>query len=172
MKLKEENTLGELGSAIGKGILAGLAGTLAISISQAIEMKITGRGASEAPVKVASQVTGVAPANEGEKNKLSTEIHFAYGTTWGIARGLIGLTGLKGVPATLLHFAAVWGTELVMLPKYNAAPPVTEEKPKEIGIDILHHAVYAIAAGLVYEALDAGSKRQRQLKAISEKLHV
>ncbi|GAB2689333.1 hypothetical protein GCM10027037_10110 [Mucilaginibacter koreensis] len=171
MKLKEENVFGELGSTIGKGILAGLAGTLAISISQAIEMKITGREASEAPVKVASEVTGAAPANEGEKDKLSNEIHWAYGTAWGVARGLIGLTGLKGIPATLLHFGAVWGTEQVMLPKYDVAPPINEEEPKEIGIDVLHHAVYAIAAGLVYDALDAGSRRQKKVKAIMKKLH-
>jgi hypothetical protein len=37
----------------------------------------------------------------------------AYGTTWGIACGLIGLTGLKGVPATLAHFVAVWGTSMI-----------------------------------------------------------
>lgn len=172
MRLKEENALGELGNVIGKGILAGLAGTLAISISQAIEMKITGRGPSEAPVKVASQVTDAGPVSEDKKDKVGTEIHFAYGTTWGIARGLLGLTGLKGVPATLLHFAAVWGTELVMLPKYDAAPPVTEEKPKEIGIDILHHAVYAITAGLVYDALDAGSKRERKFKELAAKLNL
>ncbi len=169
MRLKEENALGELGSAIGKGILAGLAGTLAISISQAIEMKITGREASEAPVKVASQVVDVKPTNDEQKEKVGTEIHLAYGTAWGVARGLIGLTGLKGIPATLLHFAAVWGTEVIMLPKYDAAPPVTEEKPKDIGIDILHHAVYAVTAGLVYDALDAGGKHQKKIKELSEK---
>lgn len=171
MKLKEENALGQVGSAIGKGIIAGLAGTLAISISQAIEMKITGRGPSEAPVKVASQVTDVKPTSEESKEKVSNEIHWAYGTSWGVARGLLGLTGLKGITATLLHLAAIWGTEQVMLPKYDAAPPITEEEPQTIGIDILHHAVYAMAAGLVYDALDAGSKRQRKLKEISNQFH-
>lgn len=170
MKLKEENALGELGSAIGKGVLAGLAGTLAISISQAIEMKITGRGPSEATVKVASQVVNIKPTSKEQKQKVGTEIHLAYGTTWGIARGLIGLTGLKGLPATLLHFAAVWGAEQIMLPKYDAAPPINEEEPKTIGIDVLHHAVYAIAVGLVYDSLDAGSKRQQKLTELKEKL--
>jgi hypothetical protein len=172
MKLREENALGELAGAIGKGLLAGLAGTAAITLSQMIEMKITKREASDAPVKVASEVTGAAPANDSQKEKLSNEIHYAYGTSWGVVRGLLGLAGLKGMPATLVHFGAIWATELIMLPKYDAAPPVTEQEPKSIAIDALHHAVYAIAAGLAYDALDAGSDNQRKLNQLVERLHL
>ena len=172
MKLREENALGELAGAIGKGLLAGLAGTAAITLSQMIEMKITKREPSEAPVKVASQVTGAAPANDSQKEKLSNEIHYAYGTSWGVVRGLLGLAGLKGLPATLVHFGAIWATELIMLPKYDAAPPVDEQEPKSVAIDALHHAVYAVAAGLAYNALDAGSDNQRKLDHLVERLHL
>jgi hypothetical protein len=99
-------------------------------------------------------------------------LHWAYGTTWGIARGIIGLTGLKGWPATVAHFAAIWGTSMVMLPAFNAAPPVTEEKPKAIAIDALHHAVYAIAAGLAYDALDAGSRNERRFKKLEKLINI
>lgn len=172
MKLREENALGELAGAIGKGLLAGLAGTAAITLSQMIEMKITKREPSEAPVKVASEVTGAAPADESQKEKLSNEIHYAYGTSWGVVRGLLGLAGLKGLPATLVHFGAIWATELIMLPKYDAAPPVDEQEPKSLAIDALHHAVYAVAAGLAYDALDAGSDNQRKLDGLIERLHL
>jgi len=172
MKLREENALGELAGAIGKGLLAGLAGTAAITLSQMIEMQITKREPSEAPVKVASQVTGAAPANDSQKEKLSNEIHYAYGTSWGVVRGLLGLAGLKGLPATLVHFGAIWATELIMLPKYDAAPPVDEQEPKSVAIDALHHAVYAVAAGLAYDALDAGSDNQRKLDHLVERLHL
>lgn len=172
MKLREENALGELAGAIGKGLLAGLAGTAAITLSQMIEMKITKREPSEAPVKVASEVTGAAPADESQKEKLSNEIHYAYGTSWGVVRGLLGLVGLKGMPATLVHFGAIWATELIMLPKYDAAPPVDEQEPKSLAIDALHHAVYAVAAGLAYDALDAGSDNQRKLDGLIERLHL
>jgi hypothetical protein len=154
MKLYQENALGQLGGALGKGLLAGLAGTAAITLSQMIEMKITGREPSEAPVKVAEQVTDVKPVNEEAKQKVSHEIHWAYGTAWGMARGIISLTGLRGLPAAAVHFAVVWGTSFIMLPKFNAAPPVTREDAKTIAIDGLHHAVYATAAGLAFEALE------------------
>ncbi|MBS7565230.1 hypothetical protein KHS38_12525 [Mucilaginibacter sp. Bleaf8] len=172
MNIKQENTWGELGSALGKGLLAGLAGTAAITLSQMIEMSITKRKPSDAPAKVASEITDVQPTSEETKAKVNQEIHWAYGTSWGVARGLIGLTGLKGLPASLLHFGAIWGTALVMLPKYDAAPPVTEEPPKTVAIDALHHAVYALAAGLVYDALDAGNKHQRKFDHLIEQLHL
>jgi hypothetical protein len=167
MKLHEDNTLGALGSAIGKGLLAGIAATAVMTLSQMIEMKITKRQASDAQVKVAEDTAGAKPATPQDKELLSQELHWSYGTAWGVARGLIGLTGLKGLPATLLHFGAVWGTALIMLPKHNAAKPINEQEPKDIAIDVLHHSVYAITAGLVYDALDAGSKNERKLNKIA-----
>lgn len=167
MRIHENNALGELGSALGKGLLAGLAATAAMTLSQMIEMKITQREASDAPVKVAEDTAGLTAATEADKQKLSQELHWSYGTAWGVARGLIGLTGLKGWPATLVHFGAVWGTALVMLPKHDAAKPINEQEPKEIAIDALHHAVYAVTAGLVYDAIDAGGRHERQLNKIT-----
>jgi hypothetical protein len=166
MKLHEDNTLGALGSAIGKGLLAGIAATAAMTLSQMIEMKITKRAPSDAPVKVAEDTAGIKPASKQDKQQLSQELHWSYGTAWGVARGLIGLTGLKGLPATLVHFGAVWGTSLIMLPKHDAAKPINQQQPKDIAIDVLHHGVYAITAGLVYDALDAGSRRERKVKKI------
>jgi len=154
----KNTALSKLGSAIGAGLLAGLAGTAAITVSQMIEMKITGRKPSNTPVEAASKVLDVDAVSEAKKPKVSQEIHWAYGTTWGITRGLLSLSGLNGWTATLAHFAAIWGTEQVMLPSLKVAPPINEEEPKTIGIDIIHHAVYALAAGLVYEAIQGKRK--------------
>jgi hypothetical protein len=172
MKIYENNVLGELGGAIGKGLLAGLAATAAITISQMIEMKITKRKPSDAPVKVVKETAGMKPVNAAQKEKVSQEIHWAYGTAWGAARGLIGFAGLKKLPAALAHFGAVWTTAMIMLPKFKAAPPVTEESPKAIAIDGLHHAIYALTAGYVYDLLDSGSKRQRGVNKLLSRLHV
>lgn len=170
MKIREENILGELGGAIGKGLIAGLAGTAAITLSQMIEMKITKRESSDAPVKVASKVIDVQPTSEESKTKVNQEIHWAYGTALGVSRGLIGLTGLKGWKATLVHFGVVWTAAMVMLPSLDAGPSPKEEDPKTIAIDGFHHAVYAVAAGLTYDALDAGSRRERKVRKILKQL--
>ncbi|MPR32018.1 hypothetical protein [Salmonirosea aquatica] len=149
----KNNPVKEISTALGAGLIAGLAGTAAITISQMIEMKITKRKASDAPTKAVAKVLDIKPVNKGEKAKVAQEIHWTYGTAWGAVRGLLSLVGLTGSPATVAHFAGVWGTGLVMLPSLDIAPPITEEKPKAIAIDVLHHAVYAAAAGLVFDAI-------------------
>lgn len=151
--IAKTNPLEELGTAIGVGLIAGLAGTAAITISQMIEMKLTKRPPSTAPAKAASKVLNVKPADDSKKEKVSQEVHWSYGTSWGIVRGLISLSGLKGLPATLIHLAAIWGTAQVMLPSLKLSPPINKEAPETIGIDVLHHTVYAVTAGIVYDAI-------------------
>lgn len=148
-----EPPLKSLSRAIGAGILAGLAGTAAITLSQLIEKRLTNRASSKVPIKAVSKVLDLKPTQGSNKEKVAQEIHWTYGTIWGVPRGLITLTGLKGLSATAIHFAAITGTALTVLPKLELAPPVTEEDPKTLAIDALHHAVYALAAGLAYDAI-------------------
>ena len=146
--------IGLFGNALGKGLLAGLAGTAAITSSQMIEMKITGRKPSEAPAKAATKVLDVKAINIQHRPKFSQEVHWAYGTSWGVTRGLLALSGLKGWAATAIHFGAVMGTAMVMTPALKVAPPVKEWGVKGILTDAMHHAVYALAAGLFFDAIN------------------
>jgi hypothetical protein len=169
--------LSEVGGAVGRGLIAGFAGTVAITISQMIEMKITNRSMSEAPSKVGGKALGVEPRGkaalekektvsendevpdeikrevEANKEKFTQLMHFGYGTSWGVFRGGLDLAGLYGPFADFLHFGAIWGTAQVMLPANDAAEPITKWSPKQIVIDIIHHAVYACATGLTYDAM-------------------
>jgi len=149
----ESTVLGELGAAIGKGLIAGFAGTIAITISQMIEMRITKRKASNAPAKAVEKALHIE-ATPGNKEEFSNEVHWVYGTSWGVMRGLLSMAGLKGFAATSFHLASIWGTAVNIQPKLDIAPPLSEWEPKDIAIDILHHAVYAIVAGLVFDAID------------------
>ena len=149
----ESTAPGKLAAAIGKGLIAGLAGTLAMTASQMIEMKITKRKPSDAPAKAVKKTLHIEPS-KGYKMKFSNEVHFVYGTSWGVVRGLLSLMGLTGFAATSIHLAALWGTAITIEPKLDIAPPVTQWKPKDIAVDIFHHAVYAIVAGIVFDAID------------------
>lgn len=153
-------TVGRLAAALGKGLVAGLAGTAAMTISSTAEMKLRKRPASSTPAKVAGKVLGVQPVGEAEKARFSNLAHWGYGVTWGLARGLLDAAGLKGKSGTLAHLTLVWGTELIMLPALKVSPPVTEWGAKEVAIDLLHHSVYATATGLAYEELDREDRGQ------------
>lgn len=100
---------------------------------------------------------GVEPTGDAEKARLSNVVHWAYGTTGGAVRGLVGVVGLTGPAAAGAHFAAVWGSGLALLPALGMAPPVREWGVKALLTDACHHLVYAAGAGLVYGALDRRS---------------
>lgn len=85
-------------------------------------------------------------------------MHFSYGTGWGVFRGALDLTGVHGAVADLVHFGAIWGAAQVMLPAAAGSPPITEWSPKQIAMDVMHHAVYACAAGLTYDAMRRAEK--------------
>ena len=147
------NAFRQVGTAMGVGLLSGVAGTAAITLSQMVEMKLTKRAPSTMPADAASKTLDIQPTSEPAKERLSKQVHWSYGTGLGVARGIMNLAGLKGWPATLAHFTAVWGGSMLMLPALHLAPPVRERKPKLLLIEGLHHAVYAVAAGLAFDAI-------------------
>lgn len=148
----------DLASSIGKGLVAGLVGTVAMTVSSSVEAKLSGRGASTAPADAAKKVLGVEPTGEDEEARFSNLVHWGYGTAWGAAHGVLGEIGLSGKAATGAHLALVWGSEQVILPKLEVAPPVWESGAKAVATDLFHHLVYATATGLAYEALDRSNR--------------
>ncbi len=149
-----------LAQDIGKGLIAGLAGTAAMTVSSTLEAKIRGRQPSQAPAKAAEKVLGIGCfENPAAENRFSNLVHWGYGTGWGAVRGLLDAIGLPPKAATAAHGAAVWGQAVVMLPTLDVAPPITLWGKEEIAIDVLHHAVYATATGIAYELLDGNGSR-------------
>jgi hypothetical protein len=143
-----------LATAIGRGLVAGVAGTAAMTISSTLEARLRGRAPSSAPARATAKVLGIrefdSPLAEARWNDLS---HWGYGTGWGVLRGLLGATTMSPRQATLAHGAAIYGAAQVTLPALDVAPPSIFWGAKEIAIDAFHHAVYAAAAGAAYAAI-------------------
>jgi hypothetical protein len=149
-------TITAVAESIGKGVVAGLAGTAAMTVSSTIEARARGRAFSTAPADAAGKVLGIKEfTGEGARSRFSNLTHWGYGTGWGVTRGLLRAAGLSPAKATATHLAAVWGSEQVMLPALQVAPPITMWGREEAAIDGFHHAVYAVGTGIAYELLDA-----------------
>jgi hypothetical protein len=138
---------------LGNGALAGLAGTVVMTLAQKLEMKVTQREPSTAPADALEKVTPIALRDETQRMRVANAVHFAYGTAWGEVRGVLSLLGLHAIPATLAHLGLVWGTALRMLPALDLAPPVRQWGAKAIAKDLMLHAVYVAATAGVFEAL-------------------
>lgn len=145
--------LGDTAASVGKGLFAGAAGTAAMTVSSTLEAKLRDRGSSSAPADAAGKVLGVQPRDEDGQVRFSTIVHWSYGVSWGVVRGLLDAAGLGGSKAAGAHFAAIWGSAQVMLPSLGVAPPPWKTPPKELGIDAFHHAVYAAATSVAFAAL-------------------
>jgi hypothetical protein len=149
--------LGNVAASVGKGLFAGAVGTAAMTVSSTIEAKLRHRGSSSTPSDAAGKVLGVQPRNPAGKARFSNVVHWTYGTSWGAARGLLHSAGLDGHSATGAHFFAVWGSEQLMLPALDVAPPLWKSEVKEVAIDAFHHAVYVVVTGLAFAALERHS---------------
>jgi len=147
-------SIGDVAADFGKGLFAGLAGTAAMTVSSTLEMKLSGRGASQTPAEAAETVLDVEPEDEQAEGRFSSLVHWGYGTAWGGARRLLASAGLSGPAATAAHFGLVWGSEQVVLPALGVSAPVFKYGGKATATDLLHHAVYATATGLAYSYLE------------------
>ena len=152
-------SVGDIAANVGKGLFAGLAGTVAMTVSSTLEMKLSGREASETPAQAAEAVLDVQPEGDDAEAWFSNLVHWGYGTGWGAVRGLLASTGLSGPAATAAHFGLVWGSEQVILPVLNVSAPVFKYGGKVVATDLLHHTVYATATGIAYSYLERSQSR-------------
>jgi hypothetical protein len=155
--MKFRNTANTVAGAIGKGLLAGFAGTAAMTVSSTLEAKLRGRAPSSAPARATAKILGIKEFEDSiAEARFSDLSHWGYGTSWGILRGLLGATGMPAKTATALHGGAVYGAAQVTLPALEIAPPPPFWPKEEIAIDAFHHTVYAITTGVAYELIGDG----------------
>lgn len=149
-----ETKLHKVAGNVGVGLVAGFIGTIAITASRALDAKLSGKTEPEVgPAKAAEKTFEIEPEDQQAEERLAQLVHWTYGTAFGAARGLLDLVGVRGMTATLIHAGAVQAAASGLLPALSLKPPVQEEETPELVREVAHHLVYALAAGIAYEAL-------------------
>jgi hypothetical protein len=157
---KAANTIA---TSIGKGLVAGFAGTAAMTVSSTLEARLRHRAASSAPARATAKMLGIKEFEDDVAQARFNDLsHWGYGTGWGVLRGLLAAAGLSPKAATTAHGAAIYGAAQVTLPALEIAPPVVFWSKEEIAIDAFHHAVYAAATGIAYELIDGHESNGRR----------
>jgi len=149
-------TLDAVAIALGRGLLAGVAATAAMTIASTAEMKLRGRAPSTAPADVAGKLLGVKPRKKAGA-RFATVAHLATGISLGATRGLLDVAGVLGPAAPAAFFAIAWAPDLVAVPAAGAAEPPWRWGATELAISALHHGVYAAAGEGAYRALASGA---------------
>jgi hypothetical protein len=132
---------------IARGLAAGFAGTVALTLSQRIEMRLSGRAPSDLPAQVAEGLLGISP--RGRRRELvATAAHWINNTSSGLSRAALGAAGLHGAPAAAGTFVLYLGGEALLFRSLGFEPAALRP------VDVLHAAVYAAATNAAYELLE------------------
>ena len=117
-------TINTVASSVGRGLVAGFAGTAAMTLSSTLEAKPRGRAPSSAPARATAKALGITEFEDDiARARFNDLSHWGYGTGWGVLRGLLAATGMSPKAASALHGAAIYGAAQVTLPALDVAPP-------------------------------------------------
>jgi hypothetical protein len=159
--------------AVGRGLLAGAAGTAALTAFQAADALRKGSTPRQAvvPEVPESWQEAPAPARVGfrflhglfDRNPapdhapaLANAVHWAYGTVWG---GLFGV--LQGtvhgpvVPTGAALGTTVFGASYVALPAMEIYRPPWQYPGRVLAKDWSYHLVYGLGVAAAYRLLEA-----------------
>lgn len=151
-----------------RGLVAGVAGTAAMTAAQLVAAKLRGQDGgtpvpeswedAPAPAQVAKK--GAAALGEGDRIRtehvpaLTNAMHWAYGVGWG---AVYGLAARRARPTPVAGAAAlgggIWAAQYAELVPLGISPPPWELPPQELALDLSFHAVYAGAVAAAYAAL-------------------
>jgi len=142
-----------LAGAVGRGMIASVAGTAVMTAFQKlVEMPLTGRADSYAPASFAEKVLPLRPSSDAGRKRLNYVTHFALGTMWGSAFGVAGHAGLRGQKAVAVVFGTVYTADVLLNTALGLYKPTSWTK-QDILIDVGEKLIQAEATGAVFDRL-------------------
>jgi len=129
-----------------RGFAAGVVGTCALTVSQRIEMAVTGRAPSDLPARVAEGVLGISPRGR-RRERVAIAAHWVNNSASGVSRAALGALGLSGPAALAGTFALYLGGEALLFRTLDF------ERSALRPVDLAHAAVWAVATDAAYERL-------------------
>ena len=158
--------MGRLVVGLGKGVLAGIAGTVAMDLLWYHRHRAEGGTSSFVTWEFQSDIDGFAdapaPARVGkiiaEKVHIdlpdrlapltNNVVHWSTGISWGVAAAVLRpLPGVGALRSGFLAGIAAWTTSYAVLPKLGVYEPITEYAPKTLWKDLSAHLVFGSAVG-------------------------
>jgi len=163
--------------AVGRGLLAGLAGTAAMTAYQTLASMRKGSSLGEAVAPEPAEEWSEAPApgqvgyrflhglfqkdvSPQRSTLLTNVVHWAYGTAWG---GLYGLAEGSAETHPLIAGGAfgslVFANAYVALPAMGLYQPPWTYDAKTLAKDWSYHLVYGTTTALAFRALEPSAAR-------------
>jgi len=150
--------LSPLGAA-NRELLAGAAGTAAMTAAQTAYYRATDTESSSTPAEVGKRIVeGVLGRElpEQRMDALNQGMHWLYGTSWGLPFGLVA--GSRRRRRSLLADGvgfglAIWAASRGQMAAMQLAPPPWRDPPSTLAMDLGFHLLYGAAAAVAFRAL-------------------
>lgn len=142
-----------IGRGIRTGVLAGVAGTAVMTLSEKLEQAVTGRPNSFIPAHALERTLGLKTEPDQERQWMAWIAHWGLGTLPAALRGVMAEGGMRGPLASAMFLATRMTTDETMENVTGVGKPPWSWGPKLAAIDVLHKGVYAFATGLVADKL-------------------
>ena len=141
--------------AVGLGLAAGVVGTIALTIAETVEMRITGRESSTIPGQVGAKLSGRDPqAHPAVVQRLNPIVHWIHGISLGAVRGLLDVAGLGALAATVVFYPLVWGGDALLYRTLGLASAPWKWERGALLTDLYGKGVLALATSGAYILLD------------------
>ena len=145
--------------AIWQGMLAGLGGTVVMTLAEKTEQRLTGRPDSYVPARVLARLSGL-PEQPGKQSPwLNLAMHFGQGALVGVLRAVMAQSGLRGPWASSMFTVTRLTTDQILENATGVGAPPQTWPRRELVVDVLHKAVYGFATGAIADALAARDGR-------------
>jgi hypothetical protein len=170
--------VGDAAGELGRGFLAGMCGTLAITTASTIDQLATeiaharkekraanldlGKAITSPwsfSAGVASKVFGITPKDAAHEYKLSIMTHWGYGSSWGLMLAALRALGVRGVSAMGAVLAGQLGAEMFVMPALDLFPPPARWGRRAIVSSVYQHLIYVLAAVAVFEWFQPQAER-------------
>ena len=137
--------------AVGRGVLAGLAGTAVMTAFQKfVEMPLTGRRESYAPANFAQKILPIKPRRRQQRRAVNYAAHFGLGAGWGAAYGVAAHGGLRGQRAVAAVFATVYSGDVLLNTLLGLYKP-RQWSAQDTIVDVIDKLVQAEGTALFYD---------------------
>lgn len=141
-----------IGSAAGRGVVAGLAGAACMTLGEKLEQRLTGRPNSYVPGRGMMTAVGLAPSEQMKPLVSNHVMHWGTAGLLGALRGVWSATGIRGPQATSTHTVVRLAFDQTLENLTGVgAPPDTWPRGERV-VDVMHKGVYSLATGLVADA--------------------
>lgn len=140
-----------MAASLGRGMLAGVAGTGVMTAFQKyMEMPLTGRDESYAPARLVEKLLPMSKKRGKKRRQINYVTHYALGLMWGAAYGVAAHKGLRGQRAVGAVFAVVYSGDVL----FNVALGLYKPRQwsvQDTAIDVVDKLVQAEATSVIYD---------------------